>query len=70
LINPTIIIGKRYGCTSLHAHVHRWAETPVGRQRERERDGRVEGWEGGVSSTNRQTTAKYYWSMQGLAKIL
>jgi len=46
----------------LHAHLLRWAETPVGRDRERdggageEGDGRETG--GSVSSNNRQTTAK------------
>jgi len=42
-INPTIIFRKRYGCVwfptknLLHANVHQWAETPVGRKRERKK---------------------------------
>jgi len=51
------IKGNGDGCTwlpakkLLNAHVHRWAETPVGRQKERERPGV---W-GGGRDTSGQT---------------
>jgi len=53
--------------------MNRWAETPVGRKKEKEREGMEVGRcnkTQPVLSINRQKTAKEYRSIQGIAKIL